>query len=309
MTHIMSSPTQPEHIIRVEHLARSFGDLQAVDDVTFDVRRGETFGLLGPNGAGKSTTISIIVGAIAADGGEVEIDGRDIRQGASVRRLIGIAPQSLALYDVLSAERNLAFFGALYGLSGRQLSQRVDWALDFARLQDRRRDLVKTFSGGMKRRLNLACALVHEPQILLLDEPTVGVDPQSRHHIFECIEQLKEQGRTIIYTTHYMEEAQRLCDRIAIMDHGQLLALDTLDALIGEYGAAAVITAELVRPPDDVSVLPAELDELHLRFESAKPFEEVSRLAMAGVAFATLNVARPDLESVFLSLTGRSLRD
>ena len=305
----MSPDTQAEHIIRVEHLTRSFGDLKAVSDVTLDVRRGETIGLLGPNGAGKSTTISIIVGAIEADGGKVEIDGRDISEGAAVRRLIGIAPQSLALYEVLSAERNLAFFGALYGLSDQQLAQRVDWALEFAQLQDRRSNLVKTFSGGMKRRLNLACALVHEPQILLLDEPTVGVDPQSRNHIFECIERLKDDGRTIIYTTHYMEEAQRLCDRIAIMDHGKLLAFDTLDALLGEYGAAAVVTAELVRPPDDLSVLPADLDEMHLRFETARPFEEVSRLAMAGVAFATLNVARPDLESVFLSLTGRSLRD
>jgi len=298
-----------EYIIRVDHLTVSFGSLVAVNDVTFDVRRGETIGLLGPNGAGKSTTISIIVGAIVAGSGKVEIDGRDIRHGAAVRRLIGIAPQSLALYEVLSAERNLMFFGSLYGLSGRQLKQRVDWALCFAQLQDRRRDLVKTFSGGMKRRLNLACALVHEPQILLLDEPTVGVDPQSRNHIFECIEQLKDQGRTVIYTTHYMEEAQRLCDRIAIMDHGKLLALDTLDALLNEYGAVAVVTAELVKPPDDASVLPGVLDELHLRFESAKPFEEVSRLAMSGVTFATLNVARPDLESVFLSLTGRSLRD
>lgn len=296
-------------MIVVERLSKSFGELKAVQDVSFEVRRGETFGLLGPNGAGKSTTISIIVGALEADGGRVTIGGRDIREGASVRRLIGIAPQSLALYDVLSAERNLAFFGALYGLAGEQLKARIDWALNFAQLEDRRRHLVKTFSGGMKRRLNLACALIHEPQVLLLDEPTVGVDPQSRNHIFECIERLKAEGRTIIYTTHYMEEAQRLCDRIAIMDHGRLLALDTLDGLVGAHGGVSVVSADLVRPPDDPAVLPAVLDGLHLRFESTQPLQEVSRLASSGVAFASLNVARPDLETVFLSLTGRSLRD
>lgn len=296
-------------MIVVERLSKSFGELKAVQDVSFDVHRGETFGLLGPNGAGKSTTISIIVGALEADGGRVTIGGRDIREGASVRRLIGIAPQSLALYDVLSAERNLAFFGALYGLAGEQLKARIDWALKFAQLEDRRRDLVKTYSGGMKRRLNLACALIHEPQVLLLDEPTVGVDPQSRNHIFECIERLKAEGRTNIYTTHYMEEAQRLCDRIAIMDHGRLLALDTLDGLVGAHGGVSVVTADLVRPPDDPAVLPAALDGLRLRFESRQPLQEVSRLASSGVAFASLNVARPDLETVFLSLTGRSLRD
>ncbi|MCC6906814.1 MAG: ABC transporter ATP-binding protein [Phycisphaerales bacterium] len=296
-------------MIVVEHLSKSFGSLKAVDAVSFEVRRGETFGLLGPNGAGKSTAISIIVGALRGDSGTVVIDGRDIREGAAVRRLIGIAPQSVALYEVLSAERNLRFFGSLYGLAGDELASRVDGALRFAQLEDRRRDLVRTFSGGMKRRLNMACALVHDPQIILFDEPTVGVDPQSRNHIFECIEQLKADGRTIIYTTHYMEEAQRLCDRIAIMDHGRLLALDTLDGLLGEHGGAAVVTADLVRAPADASLLPATLDGLHLRFESRQPLEDVSRLATGGIAFATLNVARPDLESVFLSLTGRSLRD
>lgn len=296
-------------MIVVDRLCKSFGELRAVQDVSFDVHRGETFGLLGPNGAGKSTTISIIVGALEADGGRVTIGGRDIREGVSVRRLIGIAPQALALYDVLSAERNLAFFGALYGLSGEHLRERIDWALNFAQLEDRRRDLVKTFSGGMKRRLNLACALVHDPQVILLDEPTVGVDPQSRNHVFECIEQLKAEGRTVIYTTHYMEEAQRLCDRIAIMDHGRLLALDTLDSLVIAHGGASMVAADLAGPPPDPSVLPAVLDGLHLCFMSERPLEAVSRLAGAGVIFATLNVTRPNLETVFLSLTGRSLRD
>ena len=161
----------------------------------------------------------------------------------------------------------------------------------------------------MQRRLNLAAALVHDPQIFLLDEPTVGVDPQSRNHIFESIEQLKKEGRTIIYTTHYMEEAQRLCDRVAIMDHGKILDMGTVDELIDRHGGSSVVKAELVRPPEDADVLPATLDGMSLRFETDSPFEEIGRLSSAGVAFRTLEVARPDLESVFLSLTGRSLRD
>ena len=181
--------------------------------------------------------------------------------------------------------------------------------LDFAELNERAKDRVKTFSGGMKRRLNLAVALVHDPQILFLDEPTVGVDPQSRNHIFSRVEELKSLGRTIIYTTHYMEEAQRLCDRVAIMDRGRILDLDRVDTLINRHGGRSVVKAELVRPPVDATVLPTPLDGLSLRFESERPLEEVARLSTAGVAFQTLEVARPDLETVFLTLTGRSLRD
>jgi ABC-2 type transport system ATP-binding protein len=194
-------------------------------------------------------------------------------------------------------------------LSGARLSERVAWALEFAELTDRAKDKVKTFSGGMKRRLNLAVALVHDPQVLFLDEPTVGVDPQSRNHIFGRVEELKSLGRTIIYTTHYMEEAQRLCDRVAIMDRGRILDMDRVDGLINRHGGRSVVKAELVRPPADPSQLPALLDGLKLRFESERPLEEVARLSTAGVVFQTLEVARPDLETVFLTLTGRSLRD
>jgi ABC-2 type transport system ATP-binding protein len=197
----------------------------------------------------------------------------------------------------------------LYELSGARLKERVAWALEFAGLEDRRRDRVKTYSGGMKRRLNMAVALVHDPQVLFLDEPTVGVDPQSRNHIFDRIEALKTAGRTIVYTTHYMEEAQRLCDRVAIMDHGRVLDLDRVDALIARHGGRSVVKAELVKAPPDPAILPEPLDGLALRFESAAPLEEVARLTSAGVAFQTLEVARPDLETVFLTLTGRSLRD
>jgi ABC-2 type transport system ATP-binding protein len=296
-------------MIQVRDLRKSYGSLTAVDGVTFEVRGGETFGLLGPNGAGKTTTIGMMIGVLTPDGGAVAVNGDARPTEAAARRAIGVAPQSLALYEDLSAVENLSFFGRLYGLAGGELKERVAWGLAFAGLEDRRRDRVKTYSGGMKRRLNLAVALVHQPQVIFLDEPTVGVDPQSRNHIFERIEALRAAGRTMIYTTHYMEEAQRLCDRVAIMDRGKILDVDAVEALIQRHGGRSVVKAELVRPPGDVAALPAPLDGLALRFESERPLEEVARLTSAGVAFQTLEVARPDLETVFLTLTGRSLRD
>jgi ABC-2 type transport system ATP-binding protein len=296
-------------MIQVQQLRKSYGPLVAVDDVSFDVRPGETFGLLGPNGAGKSTTIGMMIGVLAPDAGAVLVNGDASPTNAAARLHIGVAPQSLALYEELTATENLRFFARLYHLSGPQLKERVAWALQFAGLESRRRDRVKAFSGGMKRRLNMATALVHDPQVIFLDEPTVGVDPQSRNHIFERIEQLKAAGRTMVYTTHYMEEAQRLCDRVAIMDQGRILDLDTVDVLIARHGGRSVVRAELARLPANAAILPEPLDGLSLRFESDRPFEEVGRLTTGGVSFQTLEVARPDLETVFLTLTGRSLRD
>ena len=223
-------------MITVEKLAKRFGELQAVNGVSFTITKGETFGLLGPNGAGKTTTIHMLVGALKPDGGKVVIDGKADPTAATARKRIGIAPQALALYEQLSAAENVRFFGSLYGLRGTKLSKQVTWALEFTGLADRRKDRMKTFSGGMKRRLNMACAIVHKPAVLFMDEPTVGVDPQSRNYIFENIEALKAEGTTVLYTTHYMEEAQRLCDRVAIMDQGKVLALDTVDGLITEHG-------------------------------------------------------------------------
>lgn len=296
-------------MIQVRQLRKSYGATIAVDGFSFEVGRGETFGLLGPNGAGKSTTIGMLIGAIAPDAGEVRVNGTAKPTDAATRTEIGVAPQTLSLYEDLSAEENLTFFARLYNLSGQRLAERVAWALQFAGLADRRKERVKTFSGGMKRRLNLAVALVHEPQVLFLDEPTVGVDPQSRNHIFSRVEELKSLGRTIIYTTHYMEEAQRLCDRVAIIDRGEILDLDRVDALIERHGGRSVVKAELVRPPGNDCVLPQPLQGLSLRFDSQWPLEDVAKLSSAGVAFATLEVTRPDLETVFLTLTGRSLRD
>src|SRR3954470_16266167 len=296
-------------MIEVHELRKSFGETVAVAGVSFDVRAGETFGLLGPNGAGKSTTIAMLTGALAPDSGTIRLADRGAPSEPAIRQLIGVAPQTLSLYEELTALENLIFFGRMYGLAGAKRAERVDWALEFSGLTDRAKDRVKTFSGGMKRRLNLAVALVHNPQVIFLDEPTAGVDPQSRNHIFERIEELRSQGRTVIYTTHYMEEAQRLCDRVAIMDGGRVLDLNTVPALIERYGGRSVVKAEFVRPPADSISLPAALDGLSLRFESDRPLEEVGRLSSEGVLFQSLEVTRPDLETVFLSLTGKSLRD
>lgn len=296
-------------MISVEGVTKRFGALTAVDNVSFAIRSGEIFGLLGPNGAGKSTTINMMVGAVRPDSGRIRYDGNLDPAQPSARRKLGNAPQALAIYEELTAEENLAFFGRLYGLHGGHLKDRVNYAVDLAGLAERRRDLVAKYSGGMKRRLNLACALVHEPQVLFFDEPTVGVDPQSRNLIFEKIESLRSDGKTVIYTTHYMEEAQRLCDRVAIIDHGRILDLDTVKQLIDKHGGSAVVIAELEARPDAAVTLPGVLEGLELRFESHQPFADIAALNSRGISFRTLHVQRPDLESVFLNLTGRRLRD
>jgi ABC-2 type transport system ATP-binding protein len=281
-------------MLTLEHVRKSYGSIVAVDDLSFSVRRGEVLGLLGPNGAGKSTTVSLAVGLLAPDSGRVVIDGDGNPQIPSVRSRLGVAPQALALYELLSGVENLRFFGEMYGLSGAALRNRVAWSLEFVGLTERSRDRVAEYSGGMKRRLNLASALVHDPELVLLDEPTVGVDPQSRNQIFENILDLKRQGCTLIYTTHYMEEAARLCDRVAIVDKGRLLALGTVDQLLRTYGA---------RP-----TLVAQTDQGEHRVETDDPLAELNRLAAIGTV-ATFQLERPTLEQVFLQLTGRSLRD
>ena len=281
-------------MLRLFNLTKRFGSRVAVDDLSFSAAPGEILGFLGPNGAGKTTTISMIAGLLRPDGGRIEIDGAGAPDRPETRRKIGVAPQALAIYDELSAEENLTFFGKIAGLTGDRLCERVDWSLDFVALTDRRHDRTKTYSGGMKRRLNLAVALVHDPPLLLLDEPTVGVDPQSRNAMFEKIVALKEAGHTIVYTTHYMEEAQRICDRVGIIDHGRILAMDRVDKLIETHGGKSVVTAR--RTDGEV------------RIESNDPLEECVRLQREG-DILSLRVDRPSLETVFLNLTGRALRD
>jgi ABC-2 type transport system ATP-binding protein len=296
-------------MIQVREVRKSYGEIRAVDGVTFEVRSGETFGLLGPNGAGKTTLIHMMAGAIAPDGGEIHLDGRADPTRPEVRGRIGFAPQAQAIYDDLTGEENIAFFGTLYGLPKARLKERVAWALDFAGLTERRRDRSVTYSGGMQRRLNLACALVHDPPVLFLDEPTVGVDPQSRSHIFDNIEQLKQAGKTILYTTHYMEEAERLCDRIAIIDHGKILALDGLESLLCAHGGRSRIEGELEGEIPNGNPFAHAIEGRALRLESERPYEEVAKLAGSGLRFVELRVRRPNLETVFLELTGRTLRD
>jgi ABC-2 type transport system ATP-binding protein len=296
-------------VISIKSLSKRFGTIVAVDGISFEVPRGQIFGLLGPNGAGKSTTINMIVGVVVPDAGTIQIDGGGDASEQSVRRKIGNAPQALALYDDLTAEENVQFFGRLYGLRGKRLAERVQWALDLAGLIDRKGDRTSTYSGGMKRRLNLACSLVHNPPLLLLDEPTVGVDPQSRNLIFDKIRSLKAAGHTIVYTTHYMEEAERLCDTVAIIDHGRILDIGTVEQLITRHGKASVIEGEIDNPGALGSGFRGTIEGTHIRMESARPLEDVAELSAKGVGFRSLHVVRPDLESVFLNLTGRRIRD
>ena len=278
----------------LSHIVKRYGPRVAVDDLSIEVRPGEILGLLGPNGAGKSTTMHVATGLLRPDAGTVAIGQHGSPSNPEARRRLGLAPQNLAVYDLLSAEENLVFFGQLYGLSGALLKARVDASLAFVGLGDRRRDRVETYSGGMKRRLNIAAAVLHEPDLVLLDEPTVGVDPQSRNAIFDSIEALRAQGRTLVYSTHYMEEAVRLCDRIAIIDAGRVLALDTVPALIQSLGGTPTLHVRL--PGREVVV------------QTRDPLAELNRLSLEAPV-ESFRVDEPTLEQVFLTLTGRTLRD
>jgi ABC-2 type transport system ATP-binding protein len=298
----------PRTLLDLDGVRLSYGHVLAVRDLDLEVRRGETFGLLGPNGAGKSSLMRLIAGVARPDTGTIRL-GRDAVETLSARARIGIAPQDIALYGNLTAEENLAFFGRLHGLSGARLGYRVESCLALAGLAERRSHRVKTFSGGMQRRLNLACAVVHEPELVLLDEPTAGVDPQSRNHIFEALEMLRADGLTIVYSTHYMEEAERLCDRIGIIDQGRLLALGTLPELVARYGGRYRLEVGLDGDlPASFQPSP-ELDGHRARFVTDDPWPILSAIWHARMGVKSVHLERPSLETVFLSLTGRSLRD
>ena len=303
-------------VIKVENLKKRYGKTIALDGVSFEVTKGELFGLLGPNGAGKTTAIKILCGLLKPDYGTVTLDGRTDPTQIDVRMSIGMVPQSMAIYEELSAQGNLRFFGEIYELKGRRLKERIGNCLEIAGLSERKKERVSNYSGGMKRRLNMVCSFLHEPPILLLDEPTVGVDPQSRNLIFDTIEQMKAQGRTIIYTTHYMEEAQRLCDRVAILDHGKIMDIGSVEDLIAKHGGPSHIEAELterlaeperIRPfIDGENVL---FEETAIKFQTAKPMESLAKLNHSGLHFTSIKVQTASLEDVFLNLTGRRLRD
>ncbi len=308
--------------LAVTDLHYSYGEHEAVSASTFSVEKGEVFGLLGPNGAGKTTTLSILAGIKTQQDGEVRVFGLDPKASASqVKGLIGVVPQSIALYPTITARDNLQFFCGIYGISGSLAEERIREVLEVVQLSDRADEVVDTYSGGMKRRLNIAIALLHHPKVLLMDEPTVGVDPQSRNHIFDCIERLSKAGTSIVYSTHYMEEAQRLCDRVAIMDRGKIVAMDDPTALCqglgAEYFWVTVGDGDKDQLIKSLGLLPC-VKEVDLKDsivevkanqlqEALAQFIEIS--SKLGVRIVSLQIFEPTLETVFLKMTGKQLRD
>ncbi len=308
--------------LRCRGLRRSYGDLLAVDDVSFEIAAGEAYGLLGPNGAGKTTVISMVAGILSRDAGEIAVAGRPMTtRSTAVKAEVGYVPQDVAVYPDLTGRENLRFFARLYRLGRGTIEARTDEVLDMVGLRERAKDQVNGYSGGMKRRLNIAIGLLHRPRLLILDEPTVGVDPQSRNAILASVEALGASGMAVLYTTHYMEEAQRLCDRVGIIDGGNLIAQGTtreLTALVGEHdhvrlaatGNLAAAAARLREIPSvqDVSVTGEGLDLLDRNARTALP-HILDVAAQADAAVRAVTVEEPDLEAVFLHLTGKSLRD
>lgn len=306
-------------MLNINRVDKSFGNLQALTNVSLKIEKGEFFGLLGPNGAGKTTLMNIIIGYFAADTGTVSVDGEMMTyENLTMRKKIGYVPQDISLYLELSAHQNLKIFGQLYDLDGASLNKKIDEVLDLVQLKERRNDHVKEFSGGMKRRLNLAASLLHNPQMLLCDEPTVGVDPQSRNAIFDMLNQLNHSGKTIVYTTHYMEEAERLCSRLAIIDNGRIIASGTLIELINLLNQKETLKIQknsytqnkiqalgklghLSETDFYYELLPNDSYSLH-----SKIFAEIET---AGIPNQFVEISRASLEDVFLNLTGRSLRD
>jgi len=309
-------------VLEARQLRKVFGDRAAVDGVSLAVAAGETYGLLGPNGAGKTTTISIIAGLLRGDSGEVTVAGAPLdTKSVAAKAAIGLVPQDLALYPDLTARENLRFFGRLYGLAGEKLAARIQEVLEIIELPERADDRTSTYSGGMKRRLNIGIGLLHQPKLLILDEPTVGVDPQSRHAILASVERLSQEGLAVLYTTHYMEEAERLCDRVGIIDHGRIIAEGTraeLVALVGQrdrirlkadgHLSEAATAAEKLEGVEEVTV---ESGGLHLIVSNARALlpRLLAIVGESGLGVDSVEVREPDLETVFLHLTGRALRD
>ncbi|WP_316569024.1 ABC transporter ATP-binding protein [Neobacillus sp. YIM B06451] len=308
-------------MLSVSGIRKAFKDFEAVRGVSFTVSKGEAFGLLGPNGAGKSTTINMLTGLFPPTEGSIMISGIDMKANPKkAQALIGIVPQEIALYQTMSAKNNLYFWGRMYGLSGSILDHRVAETLELIGLADRAKDKVETFSGGMKRRVNIGAAILHRPELLIMDEPTVGIDPQSRAHILETVKRLNNEGMTVIYTSHYMEEVEFLCKRIGIMDHGKLIALGTIPELretIGDRsrmvfaiqgGAANPDMLNGIVPAGDCQVFEENLTVFH-KEPQAVLSTLVQRITETGAQISGVEIVEPNLESVFLHLTGRNLRD
>lgn len=318
----MTDSTTQGNVLAVEGLTKRFDDLLAVDDVGFSIGRGETYGLLGPNGAGKTTTISMVAGLLESDAGEVHIDDEEMTTtSVATKALIGLVPQELAIYPDLTAKENLEFFGRLYGIQGKELAARVDDVLEVIGLTDRAGDRAKEYSGGMQRRLNIGVGLLHRPTLLVLDEPTVGVDPQSRNAILESVDRLSTEGMAVLYTTHYMEEAERLCDRVGIIDEGRIQAEGTrreLISLVGEDDRVRLAAtgdldaaAEAINGLDAVraaSVRDGGIDVVASEAGTTLP-AILEAAGDRGAHITSVELSEPDLESVFLHVTGKALRD
>jgi len=309
-------------LIEVKEATKVFDSQTAVDKVSFSVEAGEVFGLLGPNGAGKSTLISMISTLLAPTAGDILVDGHSVtKEPMAVKKVIGLVPQDIALYPTLTARENLEFWGKMYGLDGSAIKQRTEAVLDIVRLTDRAKEKIDTYSGGMKRRINIAAGLLHSPKILFMDEPTVGIDPQSRNHILDMVKKLNQQGLTVVYTSHYMEEVEFLCDRVAIVDHGKVIASGTLDELrlvvgnkdtikvaVKDVSDAAITAVGDMKGVDSVTASDGRLEILSSQGRTVLA-DVIGVLNDSNVTISSVEVVEPDLESVFLHLTGRSLRD
>lgn len=308
--------------IELRNLVKRYGSSLAVDNISLKIEKGEIFGLLGPNGAGKSTTIKMIMGLLKPNRGEIYVKGMDIRKDSlAIKRLLGLVPQDIAIYDGITARENVEFFGKLYGLRGKNLKNGADEALEFTGLKDKEKEKPKKFSGGMKRRLNIACAIVHQPEIIIMDEPTVGIDAQSRNHILDSVKELNKRGTTIIYTSHYMEEVETIAKRVGIIDYGKLIALGTKDELKKQLSTdeRILIEASNIRfnPVDEIKKLNGitnvSLKENKIEILTPNAQQVLQDilfiLSKENVTVRNISLQEPDLENVFLALTGRNLRD
>lgn len=307
-------------MINVSNLKKSFDTVEALKGISFNIQPGECYGLLGPNGAGKTTTISIMSTMAKANEGEVSISGVDLKKNPlACKRNIGVVTQEIALYDELSAYDNLQFWGGMYEVPKQQLNERINETLELLGLSDRKHHKVKTYSGGMKRRINIASALLHRPKVLFMDEPTVGIDPQSRNLIFEVVEKLHNEGMTIVYTTHYMEEAERLCNRIGIIDNGEIIAQGTLDELKASGSTKESVVITYTNLSDELYALVEKnwkdllRDEDTIHFYSANIQGDLSKIILMcnryGLDISHIDIQKVNLETIFLSLTGKKLRD
>lgn len=309
-------------IVKIKELTKKFGDFTAVDNIDLSIKEGEIYGLLGPNGAGKSTTINMICGLITSTKGSIEILGKDNQKNSTyAKKNIGVVPQDIAVYEDLTCFENVKFFASLYGIRGEDLKKRAEEALEFVGLSDKAKSFPSSFSGGMKRRLNIACAIAHTPKLIIMDEPTVGIDPQSRNHILESVRKLNERGCTIIYTTHYMEEVEAISTRISIIDHGKVIAEGTkeeLKAIVTDKNTVEVTVGDIKLIKEDElrkikGVTSVSVHENKIKIDSLKEVHNLDKIILYftenGISIRNVESKVPDLETVFLTLTGRKLRD